>query len=226
MRTHVLKPKHSRYTKHAKNEMNKTYRISNDGTIFEIKEDGSIAKLARIDDAGNISTISNAEKDGPNIPQQHNSVSKIEYNKAQAICDIINMLRNRSHTTVTIDVLIDKLFPINGIKLGVTSHSDLQKLGFNSNWIKPFFPSAFSSIRGASDELIDILNESFGYEGVTHGYFYKDNISGHFDAKGIIADIMFLVNNDMPIQWYKAFGFSSKLSYNCLLYTSPSPRDS
>ena len=149
-----------------------------------------------------------------NIPQQHNSVSKIEYNKAQAICDIIHMLRNRSHTTVTIDVLIDKLFPINGIKLGVTSHSDLQKLGFNSNWIKPFFPSAFSSIRGASDELIDILNESFGYEGVTHGYFYKDNISGHFDAKGIIADIMFLVNNDMPIQWYKAFGFSSKLSYN------------
>lgn len=30
--------------------MGKTYRISNDGTIFEIKDDGSIAKLAKIDD--------------------------------------------------------------------------------------------------------------------------------------------------------------------------------
>lgn len=214
MRTHVLKQKHSRYTKHAKNGMNKTYRISNDGTIFEIKEDGSIAKLAKIDDAGNISTIRNAEKDRLNIPQHHNSVSKVEYDKTQAICDNIDMLRSRSHTTVTIDALIDKLFPINGIKLGVTSHSDLQKLGYNSNWIKPFFPSAFSSIPGTSDELIDILNGSFGYGGVTHGYFYKDNISGHFDAKGIITDIMFLVSDDMPIQWYNAFGFSSKLSYN------------
>ena len=30
--------------------MDKTYRISGDGTIFEIKDDGSIAKLAKIDD--------------------------------------------------------------------------------------------------------------------------------------------------------------------------------
>lgn len=28
--------------------MNKTYRISNDGTIFEIKDDGSIGKLAKL----------------------------------------------------------------------------------------------------------------------------------------------------------------------------------
>lgn len=38
--------------------MDKTYRISNDGTIFEIKDDGSIAKLAKIDDKGQISTLS------------------------------------------------------------------------------------------------------------------------------------------------------------------------
>lgn len=38
--------------------MNKTYRISNDGTIFEIKDDGSIGKLAKIDDNGRISTLS------------------------------------------------------------------------------------------------------------------------------------------------------------------------
>lgn len=38
--------------------MNKTYRISNDGTIFEIKDDGSIAKLAKINDQGYISAIS------------------------------------------------------------------------------------------------------------------------------------------------------------------------
>lgn len=38
--------------------MNKDYKISNDGTIFEIKEDGSISKIARIDDNGNISSIS------------------------------------------------------------------------------------------------------------------------------------------------------------------------
>lgn len=38
--------------------MNKDYIISNDGTIFEIKEDGSISKIARIDDNGNISSIS------------------------------------------------------------------------------------------------------------------------------------------------------------------------
>ena len=38
--------------------MDKTYRISNDGTIFEIKDDGSIAKLAKIDDQGYISTLS------------------------------------------------------------------------------------------------------------------------------------------------------------------------
>lgn len=38
--------------------MSKDYKISNDGTIFEIKEDGSISKIARIDDAGNISSIS------------------------------------------------------------------------------------------------------------------------------------------------------------------------
>lgn len=38
--------------------MDKTYRISGDGTIFEIKDDGSIAKLAKIDDNGRISTLS------------------------------------------------------------------------------------------------------------------------------------------------------------------------
>lgn len=38
--------------------MDKTYRISNDGTIFEIKDDGSIAKLAKIDDKGQINTLS------------------------------------------------------------------------------------------------------------------------------------------------------------------------
>lgn len=38
--------------------MNKDYKISNDGTIFKIKEDGSISKIARIDDNGNISSIS------------------------------------------------------------------------------------------------------------------------------------------------------------------------
>lgn len=38
--------------------MGRDYQISNDGTIFEIKEDGSISKIARIDDNGNISSIS------------------------------------------------------------------------------------------------------------------------------------------------------------------------
>lgn len=38
--------------------MNRDYKISNDGTIFEITEDGSISKIARIDDNGNISSIS------------------------------------------------------------------------------------------------------------------------------------------------------------------------
>ena len=38
--------------------MNRDYKMSNDGTIFEIKEDGSISKIARIDDNGNISSIS------------------------------------------------------------------------------------------------------------------------------------------------------------------------
>jgi hypothetical protein len=38
--------------------MNRDYKISNDGTIFEIKEDGSISKIARNDDNGNISSIS------------------------------------------------------------------------------------------------------------------------------------------------------------------------
>lgn len=46
--------------------MNKDYKISNDGTIFEIKEDGSISKIARIDDNGNISSISGTI----NRPQQ------------------------------------------------------------------------------------------------------------------------------------------------------------
>ncbi len=38
--------------------MNKDYKISADGTIFEIMEDGSISKIASIDDNGNVSTIS------------------------------------------------------------------------------------------------------------------------------------------------------------------------
>lgn len=38
--------------------MNRDYKISNDGTIFEIKDDGSIAKLAKINDRGQISTLS------------------------------------------------------------------------------------------------------------------------------------------------------------------------
>ena len=38
--------------------MDREYRISNDGTIFEIKEDGSIAKLAKIDGSGCIRDLS------------------------------------------------------------------------------------------------------------------------------------------------------------------------
>lgn len=38
--------------------MSKDYKISNDGTIFEIREDGSISKIARIDDRGNITDLS------------------------------------------------------------------------------------------------------------------------------------------------------------------------
>lgn len=38
-------------------KMNRDYKVSNDGTIFEIREDGSIAKIARIDEKGNISSI-------------------------------------------------------------------------------------------------------------------------------------------------------------------------
>lgn len=38
--------------------MDKDYKISNDGTIFEIKDDGSISKLAKINDKGQISTLS------------------------------------------------------------------------------------------------------------------------------------------------------------------------
>lgn len=46
--------------------MNRDYKISNDGTIFEIKEDGSISKIARIDEIGNISSISgNINKQQP-----------------------------------------------------------------------------------------------------------------------------------------------------------------
>ena len=40
--------------------MNKDYKISNDGTIFEIREDGSISKIAKIDDQGNISDINSS----------------------------------------------------------------------------------------------------------------------------------------------------------------------
>lgn len=38
--------------------MGKTYRISNNGTIFEIRDDGSIVKLVKIDNQGRISTLS------------------------------------------------------------------------------------------------------------------------------------------------------------------------
>lgn len=38
--------------------MNNSYSISNDGTIFEIKEDGSIVKLAKIDSDGHIHALS------------------------------------------------------------------------------------------------------------------------------------------------------------------------
>ena len=41
--------------------MSKDYKVSNDGTIFEIKEDGSISKIAKIDDDGNISSIDGGE---------------------------------------------------------------------------------------------------------------------------------------------------------------------
>ena len=44
--------------------MSKDYKVSNDGTIFEIKEDGSISKLARIDENGNVFSFSSA----PNTP--------------------------------------------------------------------------------------------------------------------------------------------------------------
>lgn len=195
--------------------MNKTYRISNDGTIFEIKEDGSIAKLAKIDDAGNISTINNTESDKSSITEHHVYASKIEDDKVKAIGEILDLLKNKSHTVPQNDALIDKLFPIYGIKIGVTCHSDLQKLGYDSTWIEPFFSSAFASTLGKpSDEISNILNDIFNHGDSTHGYFYKDNISGHLDAKGVVADIMYLVMNDMPVQWYEAFGFSSRLSYN------------
>lgn len=42
--------------------MNVDYKISNDGTIFKIREDGSISKIARIDDNGNISDAVNRQK--------------------------------------------------------------------------------------------------------------------------------------------------------------------
>ena len=42
--------------------MSKDYKVSNDGTIFEIKEDGSISKLARIDENGNVFSFSSAPK--------------------------------------------------------------------------------------------------------------------------------------------------------------------
>lgn len=38
--------------------MDKTYSISNDGTVFEIRDDGSIAKLAKIDEQGQIRNLS------------------------------------------------------------------------------------------------------------------------------------------------------------------------
>ena len=40
------------------NMMNRDYKISNDGTIFEIKEDGSIYKIAKIDEQRNITDLS------------------------------------------------------------------------------------------------------------------------------------------------------------------------
>lgn len=42
--------------------MNSDYEITNDGTIFKIKEDGSISKIARIEDNGLITTLSGAVK--------------------------------------------------------------------------------------------------------------------------------------------------------------------
>ena len=41
--------------------MNKDYKISNDGTIFEIKDDGSISKLAKIDDKGRVTDLEGRE---------------------------------------------------------------------------------------------------------------------------------------------------------------------
>lgn len=43
--------------------MNKYYKISSDGTIFGIGEDGSISKIAKIDDNGNIPSL--ADTHGP-----------------------------------------------------------------------------------------------------------------------------------------------------------------
>ena len=42
--------------------MNRDYEITNDGTIFKIKEDGSISKIARIEGNGQITTLSGAVK--------------------------------------------------------------------------------------------------------------------------------------------------------------------
>ena len=42
--------------------MIKDYQISNDGTIFRIKEDGSISRIAKIDNDGNIENISNTSE--------------------------------------------------------------------------------------------------------------------------------------------------------------------
>ena len=37
--------------------MNKGYQISNDGTIFAIKDDGSISRLAKINDQGRLTDL-------------------------------------------------------------------------------------------------------------------------------------------------------------------------
>ncbi len=189
--------------------MNKTYRISNDGTIFEIKEDGSIAKLAKIDDAGNISTISNTEKDKSSILEHHNSASKIEYDKAQAICGIIDMLRNRSHTTVTKDVLIDKLFPVAGVKIGKTHISELKEMNF-------YIRSEGSLLSELNKDFENTFTNSF-WGGLCNRYsyyFFKGNISGYCNKDNIVSNVICIAYDAIPLKWYESFGFSLELSYN------------
>ena len=53
--------------------MNRDFRISNDGTIFEIKEDGSISKLARIDESGTVSPLNRTNQQVTQTSRRNNT---------------------------------------------------------------------------------------------------------------------------------------------------------